>query len=216
MIDRLFISTLGIIFTTGTFAAPTYEHDITPLLRTYCVGCHNDRDTEGGLSVETFALLRRGGEFSGDPLSPGNIDASVMIERIRSTDSDHMPPLDEPQLPAEAIAVIEAWVAAGAPGPAEDRSILTTLAVPTLPHYTGRKPVVALAVSPAGDRLAVVRERSLEIMPRKADGTLAETEVVAVDDLPGRLTAAHFDATGKRLVVAGGLPGLFGVGKKFV
>jgi WD40 repeat protein len=211
MIDRLFISTLGIIFTTGTFAAPTYEHDITPLLRTYCAGCHNDRDAEGGLSVETFASLRRGGEFSGDPLSPGNIDASVMIERIRSTDSDHMPPLDEPQLPAEAIAVIEAWVAAGAPGPAEDRSILTTLAVPTLPHYTGRKPVVALAVSPAGDRLAVVRERSLEIMPRKADGTLAETEVVAVDDLPGRLTAAHFDATGKRLVVAGGLPGLFGV-----
>jgi len=211
MIDRLFISILVIIFTTGTFAAPSYEHDITPLLRTYCAGCHNDRDAEGGLSVETFASFRRGGEFSGDPVSPGNIEGSVMIERIRSTDSDHMPPIDEPQLPAEAIAAIEAWIAAGAPGPAEDRSILTTLAVPALPHYPGRKPITAVAVSPAGERLAVARGRSLELIPRDAAGQLQLSAAQTISDLPGKVTAVHFDATGKRLVLAGGLPGLFGL-----
>jgi len=70
MIDRLFISFL-LVCAVPAFAAPSYEHDITPLLRTYCAGCHNDRDAEGGLSVETFASFRRGGEFSGDPVSPG-------------------------------------------------------------------------------------------------------------------------------------------------
>ena len=208
---RLLLSMLTVTFAASACAAPTYDRDIIPLLRTYCAGCHNDRDAEGELSVETFAALRRGGEFSGDPIKAGDVDGSVMIERIRSADSDHMPPLDEPQLPAAAIATLEAWIAAGASGPADDRSILTTLAVPTLPHYPGRKPVVALAVSPAGDRLAVARERSLEIMPREADGTLRETAAVPVADLPGKLTAVHFDATGNRLVIAGGLPGLFGV-----
>ncbi|NBS31290.1 MAG: hypothetical protein EBS83_00335 [Planctomycetia bacterium] len=210
MIDRLFISFL-LVCAVPAFAAPSYEHDITPLLRTYCAGCHNDRDAEGGLSVETFASFRRGGEFSGDPVSPGNIDGSVMIERIRSTDSDHMPPLEEPQLPAEAVAAIEAWIAAGAPGPAEDRSILTTLAVPALPHYPGRKPITAVAVSPTGDRLAVARGRSLELIPRDPAGQLQLSAAQTISDLPGKVTAVHFDATGKRLVLAGGLPGLFGL-----
>ncbi len=210
MVHRLLFSLL-LVCAVPAFAAPSYEHDITPLLRTYCAGCHNDQDAEGGLSVETFASFRRGGEFSGDPVNAGDIDSSVMIERIRSAESDHMPPADEPQLPAEAVAAIEAWIAAGAPGPAADRSILTTLAVPALPHYPGRKPVTALAVSPSGDRLAVARGRSLELIPRAPDGQLQVSAAQTVADLPGKVTAVHFDATGNRLVLAGGLPGLFGL-----
>ena len=107
MVHRLFFCLLlgGAV---PAAAAPSYEQDIAPLLRTYCAGCHNDRDAEGELSVETFASFRHGGEFSGDPVSPGDIDGSVMIERIRSTDADHMPPLEEPQLSATAVATIEA------------------------------------------------------------------------------------------------------------
>ena len=211
MMIRLGFSVLVVVCAARTFAAPTYEHDIIPLLRSYCAGCHNDRDAEGDLSVETFASFRRGGEFSGDPVSPGDVDGSVMIERIRSTDSDHMPPLDEPQLPATAIATIEAWIAAGAPGPTDDRSLLTTLAVPTLPHYPGRKPVTAVAVAPAGDLLAVARGRSLELIPRETDGSLRETAARAITDLPGKITAVHFDVSGDLLAVASGLPGLVGV-----
>jgi len=209
MVHRLFFCLLlgGAV---PAAAAPSYEQDIAPLLRTYCAGCHNDRDAEGELSVETFASFRHGGEFSGDPVSPGDIDGSVMIERIRSTDADHMPPLEEPQLSATAVATIEAWIAAGAPGPEVDRSILTTLSVPRLPHYPGRKPVTAVAVSPAGDLLAVARGRSLELVPREADGTLQDTAARTLSDLPGKVTAVHFDIAGKRLVVAGGLPGLYG------
>ncbi|NDH93974.1 MAG: hypothetical protein EBZ13_05435 [Planctomycetia bacterium] len=82
MIDRLFISFL-LVCAVPAFAAPSYEHDITPLLRTYCAGCHNDRDAEGGLSVETFASFRRGGEFSGDPISPGSISSRRPLIRSR-------------------------------------------------------------------------------------------------------------------------------------
>ena len=54
-------------------AAPSYERDITPILRTYCSGCHNNRDREGELSVETFASLRKGGA---DPQQGGGSHAA--------------------------------------------------------------------------------------------------------------------------------------------
>ncbi|NDC64453.1 MAG: hypothetical protein EBZ59_10840, partial [Planctomycetia bacterium] len=81
-------------------AAPDYGREVAPILRTYCSGCHNDRDREAELSVERFASLRKGGAGSGDPVVPGDAAASVLIQRIRSTDGDHMPPDDEPQVPA--------------------------------------------------------------------------------------------------------------------
>ncbi len=192
-------------------AAPRYEQDIIPLLRSSCAGCHNDRDAEGGLSVETFAALRRGGETAGDPVAPGNVDASVMMERIRSTGSDHMPPEDEPQLSAAAIATLEAWIAAGAPGPVEDRSILKTLAVPKLRPYPGRQPVTAMAIAAGGGRVAVARGRGLETVPTAASGDLVWSAATPLTDLPGKVTAVHFSGDGDHLVVAGGVPGLRGV-----
>jgi len=85
-------------------AAPGYEQEIAPILRTYCAGCHNDRDAESEFSVERFASLRKGGADAGDPIVPADAAASVLIQRILSKDADHMPPNDEPQVPAAALA----------------------------------------------------------------------------------------------------------------
>ncbi len=187
-------------------ATPTYEQDVVPILRTYCSGCHNDRDMEGELSVERFATLRRGGAEAGDPVKPGDPAASVMIKRIESVAGDHMPPDDEPQPSAADLATLKAWIAAGAAGPQQDASILRSLAVPKLPPHAGTKPITAAAVSPDGSRLAVARGRSLEILDA-ATGR----PVLAVADPPGKVMAVHFSRDGQRLVVAGGIPGLSGV-----
>jgi len=194
-------------------AAPSYERDITPILRTYCSGCHNDADREGGLSVETFASLRKGGDESGDPIAVGDAGKSVLIRRIRSTDGDHMPPADEPQLPAAELATLEAWIAAGAAGPARDTSLLASLTVPTLTPHAGRKPVTAAAVSPDGRRLAVARGRSIELHDAAAVGTAAAAEppaVATIGPLGGNVAAIHWTADGSRLVVATGIAGLMG------
>ena len=186
-------------------AAPSFDRDVAPILRIYCSGCHNDRDNEAGFSVETFASLRRGGAEAGDPVVPGDAEASAMIERIRSSAGDHMPPDDEPQVPPADRAVLEAWIAAGASGPAVDVSILRALVVPALPPHAGVKPVTAAAEAADGSRLAVARGRTVDLFD--AAGTRLRT----IEDVPGTATAVHFSRDGQRLVIAGGIAGLMGV-----
>ena len=59
---------VGVLAALPCSAAPSFDRDVTPILRVYCSGCHNDRDKEGEFSVETFASLRRGGAEAGDPV----------------------------------------------------------------------------------------------------------------------------------------------------
>jgi len=186
-------------------APPSYDRDVTPILRVYCSGCHNDRDKEGEFSVETFASLRRGGAEAGDPVVPGDAAASVMIKRIKSTAGDHMPPDDEPQVSPADRGLLEAWIAAGATGPAVDASILMSLAVPALPPHAGVKPVTAAAQNPDGSRLAVARGRTVEVFDA------AGTRLRVISDFPGTATAVHFSRDGRRILVAGGIAGLTGV-----
>jgi WD40 repeat protein len=195
-----------LLWASPCLAAPSYEQEIAPILRTYCSGCHNDLEAESAFSVERFASLRKGGDGAGDPIVPGDAAASVLIQRIKSEDADHMPPADEPQLTAAELTTLEAWIAAGAPGPAKDASILETLAVPALAPYEGTKPVTALARSPDGTRLAVARGRAVEIVASGDNAVLA-----TMPDLPGNVVAVHFSRDGSRLVIAGGITGLRGV-----
>ena len=191
-------------------AAPAYDREIAPILRTYCSGCHNDREAESGFSVERFATLRKGGDGQGDPVAAGDAAASILIQRIKSTDSDHMPPADEPQVPAADLATLEAWIAAGAPGPAQDSSILETLAVPPLTAFSGIKPVTSLANSPDGSRFAVARGRTIDVVARDTAASSAQP-LLTITDLPGPIAAVHYSRDGGRLVVAGGVTGLRGV-----
>lgn len=191
-------------------AAPGYEREIAPILRTYCAGCHNDREAESEFSVERFASLRKGGAEAGDPITPADAAASVLIQRIVSKGADHMPPADEPQVSAAELATLEAWIAAGAHGPAVDASILETLTVPALPPYPGLKPVTAAALSPDGKRLAVARGRSIEIMPVEI-GLVLGNPITTFNDLPGKVAAVHFTRDGTKLVIAAGIVGLRGV-----
>ena len=194
----------------ATLAAPAYEHQIAAILRTYCAGCHNDREAESEFSVERFAALRKGGAEGGDPIVAGDAAASLLIQRIESDGADHMPPRDAPQVPLADLAMLKAWVSAGAPGPAEDASILEQLVVPALAGYSGTMPVGAAALSPDGSRLAVARGRAVEIVA-VADGRPAGRPLITLADLPGKVGAVSFSRDGTRLVIAAGIVGLRGV-----
>ena len=82
------------------------------------------------MSVETYAQLRKGGEDHAETVKPGDADGSFMIRSIEGREKPKMPPKDEPQLPDAEKAMLRKWVAAGAPGPVQDISILKTLTVP--------------------------------------------------------------------------------------
>ncbi|MEN9667793.1 MAG: hypothetical protein RLZZ326_4156 [Planctomycetota bacterium] len=100
---------------------------VETLLAVRCLECHAGPDAgpdpQGGLALDTAAAFARGGQ-TGPAVVPGDADASLLVRAVRRQDPAVAPmPPDEP-LTGDEIALIEAWVAAGAPwpgaAPAED------------------------------------------------------------------------------------------------
>ncbi len=189
-------------------AAPDFHTDIAPLLRDYCLGCHNAQDKEGDLSLDTFADLIRGGE-SGPAIVSGKAADSFLIRTVTKQEKPAMPPRKEPQPSAAEIALLKAWVDAGAKGPApeKDLSLSATLIVPDIAANADlAQPVSALALSPDGKHLAVGRHTTVEILDA---ATRQPTR--AFTDHPGVVNAVHFSRDGKQLLTASGVTGLRGI-----
>ena len=108
-----------------TMAAPTvkrrtgtetvsFAKDIAPILVNHCNGCHVDAmQTRGGLNMNTFAQLFRGGD-SGAVVQPGRGDASLIVKKIRGIEGDRMPSGGRPALSEKDIQLITTWIDEGA------------------------------------------------------------------------------------------------------
>ncbi len=194
------------LFSGVSRAEIVYEKHIAPILRAYCSGCHNADEHEAEFSVETFASLLKGGSEKGAPIKPGQPEDSFLIKSLESRARPHMPPKDEPQVPAVELVLLKQWIASGAPGPQRDESILQNLVVPPIKTARGqRQPVTAAAYSPDGKFIAVAVSGRVEIRssPRgKARRVLS--------GLPGKINAVHFSPDGRQLIAAGGITGLRG------
>lgn len=192
-------------FVAAAADSPRWETDVAPILRSHCAGCHNDTDLEGGLSVETFAKLLAGGEDHARPVVAGDPDGSFLIQSLEGAEKPVMPPKDEPRVPAAALAVLRQWIAAGAPAPDRDDSILRTLNVPRATPAASPPPLTAAAFSPDGARLAVARSGAIDVR----DAVTGEV-VTTFGGLPDKVNAVHFSTDGGQIIVAGGIPGLAG------
>jgi hypothetical protein len=98
------------MFTAAQADPPTFERDVRPVLKTYCLDCHGGGEKLSGnldLRLKRFAV--KGGD-SGPAIVPGNAAESLLIERIKAGE---MPPTEK-KVPAEKIPLIEQWIAAGA------------------------------------------------------------------------------------------------------
>ena len=184
-----------------------YDRDVKPILREYCVGCHNDQDLEGELSVETFRQLMKGGS-EGPAIVVGQTQESLFIRVLTGQATPRMPPKKEPKPSPEQISVLATWIDEGARGPApeEDDSMLETLTVPLIAAKAGLpQAITAAEYSPDGTRLAVGRYQRLEVIEV---GTQQVGATIA--GLPGKIMAVHFSPDGDQLVAASGVAGLSG------
>lgn len=185
-------------------AAPDFNKDVAPILRKYCAGCHNDQDREGKLSVDSFDALLKGGE-RGSAITPGNGDVSRLIRVLTGKAEPKMPPKDnEAPKPAE-IAILNAWIDAGAKGPTGRPAPV----VPVTPKIALKAPprdaVHAVVISPAGNFYAIARHGEAELY------TLPERKMIAeLKGHSGSVNALAFSADGNMLAAAGGEPNLFG------
>ncbi len=93
--------------------APTeFTTHVAPILEQRCVGCHNETDRKGGFSLHSSEAA-----FASDAIRPNDAEASHLVELISPVNGEaEMPQGSEPLSPEE-VAVIRAWIDAGAPWP---------------------------------------------------------------------------------------------------
>jgi hypothetical protein len=100
----------GGVLPTGAAEPLTFELDVRPILKTYCLECHGGGEVQKGkLDLRLKRFVEKGGE-SGPAIVPGKPGESYLLERLREGE---MPP-GEKKVPTEKIAVIERWIAEGA------------------------------------------------------------------------------------------------------
>ncbi|MBL9186549.1 MAG: DUF1549 domain-containing protein [Opitutaceae bacterium] len=118
----------------GLFSAPAaddtavraqhafFENEVRPLLANRCYECHGEKKHKSGLRLDSAARFAKGGD--GGPLFTAGqpLGDSLLIQAVRRTDPDLAMPPDDP-LPASEVAILEKWVAMGAPWPAGPEAV---------------------------------------------------------------------------------------------
>ena len=182
-------------------AAPDFARDVVPIVESQCLRCHNTAKAEGGLLLETYEDIMRGGD-TGPPIVPGAPDRSPLVLQVEGRAKPKMPPKKD--LAADEIAVLRAWVAAGAP-----------YSEPRRPHPDGRLPAIAaaavaprvtsLAWRPDGRELAIAGYKELRrvALPARAG-------VPAWPGLSDLVRSVAWSADGALVAAGGGPPGFFG------
>ena len=186
-------------------AGPDYRRDVEPLLKQYCLGCHGADEPESDLNLEDFAALLKGGK-GGVVVVPGRSELSRLTLTVEGKAEPVMPPEGNEAPSPEELAVLKAWIDAGAKGPsgaAPDPTILVTPQVP--PRRAVRSPVTAAAYSPDGAHVAVARYGQVEIVSVESRAVVRR-----LAGLRGRVTDVEYSADGKTLLTAAGEPGVFG------
>jgi mono/diheme cytochrome c family protein len=92
-----------------------YGKQIHPIFDANCVACHGASKMQGGLRLDSYELLMKGGK-DGPVVIPRDAQRSVLVERITlPADNKHsMPAEGRPPLKPDEIARIRAWIEQGA------------------------------------------------------------------------------------------------------
>lgn len=109
----VYLTAIALAFTAGRVNAadaPSYTKDVKPFLKTYCLECHGGKQTKKGINVESVATMMKARNF----LIPGSPEKSRLYLNMTGT-GKVMPPKKYAQQPTkDEIALVRAWIAAGA------------------------------------------------------------------------------------------------------
>jgi mono/diheme cytochrome c family protein len=155
-----------------------YAIHIHPVLDSNCVTCHGEGNIKGGLQLDTYEQLMKGGK-DGPVIIPGKPERSLLLLRV-TLPADHkqfMPAEGRPPLKPQEIEWIRAWIRQGA------SSSATTLAgvsiqepkdlPPTpVPDYSALMPEIRQMDQKQGAKL-------VEVSKNPADGLILNTVDIA-------------------------------------
>lgn len=183
----------------------SYYKDIRPVFQAKCQGCHQPAKAKADYIMTEVAALVAGGE-SGAAIVPGKPDESHLLELVVPAAGEkrpEMPPKDEPLTDYE-VSLVKKWVEQGAKDdtPANAKQEYT---MENPPRYAVPPVLTSLDYSPDGHLLAVSGFH--EVLVHKADGSGLVKRLVGLSE---RIQSVKFSPDGKKLAVAGGLPGRMG------
>jgi mono/diheme cytochrome c family protein/uncharacterized membrane protein len=155
----------------GTF----YAKRVHPILDAHCIGCHGPSKSQGGLRLDSYRELIKGGK-DGPVVVSKDPTHSLLLQRITlpADNARVMPAEGRPLLKREDIAILRAWIEAGAsPEAASIDGVLDT----KQPEET--------KVQPVGDYSALMAEltrmrasqgpKLLPVSSRPSDGLILNT-----------------------------------------
>jgi WD40 repeat protein len=188
----------------------SFVKDVAPILSRHCVGCHNARRSEGRYDLTTFEKLIKGSQGGETAITPGDPQASRLVEILRSDAQPRMPHKQAP-LATEKVAIIERWVAQGAKydggkGDEDWVSLVHKRTPVSIPDsYAAPVPISALAFRPDGR--AILTSGYHELI--SWDAALGKPGR-RIPGLPERVQSIAYSPDGRWLAAAGGDPGLLG------
>jgi hypothetical protein len=198
--------------------APGFAKDVQPVLKKYCMPCHDKQNHTEGLVLESYAGLMKGTEH-GKIVVPGKSSKSDIVLHITGAKKPKMPPTGKGPS-AKELAVLKAWIDAGAKADAKKAGttndprqrvpatgMVGGSAAPRPPSRV-RPPVGALAWAPrvkGGSLLAVGSYREVLLLDALSGRVRARLSGPA-----GSVTSVAFSADGRLLAAASGAPGQFG------
>ena len=106
-------------------SAPSFATEVMPILEKNCTGCHSSAAHKGGLVLENYVSLMKGGRH-GQVIVPRDAETSRLIAMIEGKLDPRMP-LESDPLGSADIKVIRSWIGAGAAGPPENAALASGL-----------------------------------------------------------------------------------------
>lgn len=100
---------------SGTASDSAFAQLVQPVLKEYCVNCHGPEKAKGGLRLDSYAAVMKGGEH-GPVVLASDAEKSILLKvlALPAEHDDHMPPDGKPQPSADDLALLKWWIAAGA------------------------------------------------------------------------------------------------------
>ena len=209
--------TLGIVQANTPAPGSFYAKHINPVLDRNCVSCHGEAKSNGGLRLDSYEMLMRGGK-DGRVILAGKPEQSLLLQRVTLPPShkQFMPAEGNPPLNPEEIAWLQAWVLDGASPTATNvkgisiREPLSDLPLQPVGDYSGMMPEIIQMEKGQGAKLIPVSSKpsdglilnTVDVAPSFGDAQLAQFQKFSpyiVEAELGRtaVTNASFDTLAK-------------------